>query len=1388
MGAVSDDVWSDWEGTGKKEYMKTLSGYLTNSETTVGNEHWTEINRMVYDLIWRGIRGQLKSEYVVGCVGEMIVLKTELANVVVDIIALADTETQVEDGKKDDRSRLTAIVRDVNKFLSDGLVKERLEFDLMGEAGIVKNPKKFFNTVIKLKTKLFYKQQKFNLFREESEGYAKLITELNQDLSTVSKPYMLEVIKSLIGYFNLDPNRVLDIILESFESQPKEFLFFIGLLTEFLPDRVTLKELLHFKFSYFVDNTEDETTPNSFYQLTALLIQHGILPMEDVYPWLSPADEDIEAAAAKEELEAKEYLRKINIVSTKSQDDKDDDKDGRRKEKDPNHNNQKIGLLAALFKVGAWSLGEEMLRRLPLNYCIAQPKVSLALSDLIHKTMDPVYHLYSGLCKRVRSKHYTHLPGAICPPVAETLDDLRNHVIPMLRTLGPYAHRDPVLIIKLLRILKSALGLRGNTTYETEGPKKQDLSSKPFYYDAMTLLDEVFLPSLALLHANCCLAEEIWSLIRNFPYEHRYRLYDQWKGDSLTEHPILIRGKAKTFEAIKRIMKQMSKENVKHTGRQLGKLSHSSPGLIFAYVLSQIQVADNLIGPVVDSMKYMTNLSFDVLGFCIIESLNHPDKNRTKTDGTSISMWLGNLAVFCGSVFKKYPIELTGLLQYVANQLKAKHSLDLLIVKEVVNKMGGIEAYEEMTPEQLEAISGGELLRQEAGNFMQVKNTRKSSQRLKDCLIEMDMAVPLVLLMAQQGSCVVYQETEKDHLKLVGKLFDQCHDTLVQFASFLATNLSQDDYAKSMPPLPQLLSKFYVNPDIAFCLARPMFNHQITTQFEELRKADKQWKGKTTQEKQSKHAEAARLIMEPLTAAVMPVYPSKIWDDISPQLLSTFWSLTMYDLYVPERIYQKKIKDLKEAPDKLKDNKDLNSARRKKEAERLNTLMEKLQEEEKRHKEHVERVMVRLRQEKDNWFFARSAKTAKNETITQFLQFCLFPRSIFTASDASYAAKFVEIIHSLKTPNFSTLICFDRTFCDITYTVTSCTENEASRYGRFLSSMLETASKWHKNKDIFEAECSGHPGFITKWKASNDETTGSDKTHSDTVDFENYRHVCHKWHYKIAKALVVCLESKDYVQIRNALIILNEIIDQYPLISNLASVLEKRIEKVCEEEKEKRKDLYIKACSYRGKLQRCKGRMIKEQDFHIVKRSKNEKEEKEEEKAKEETKEKKKEDRKSESRERGSKSKERERGSKSKERERSTKSRDRGSESRERTEMGPPASRDSSRKSADPGDSDRDFKRKRDSNKEKEKEKSPVLDRLQKKEQAKAKKDKEEKEKSKKSKDSKDDKDKDKEKEKKERKRDRDTSSEVEKKKRKEDALTVKQNGDTATTKRKARR
>lgn len=58
-------------------------------------------------------------------------------------------------------------------------------------------------------------------------------------------------------------------------------------------------------------------------------------------------------------------------------------------------------------------------------------------------------------------------------------------------------------------------------------------------------------------------------------------------------------------------------------------------------------------------------------------------------------------------------------------------------------------------------------------------------------------------------------------------------------------------------------------------------------------------------------------------------------------------------------------------------------------------------------------------------------------------------------------------------------------FCEIAYSVTACTENEATRYGRFLCVMLETVMKWHSSPATFEKECAKYPGFVTKFRISN---------------------------------------------------------------------------------------------------------------------------------------------------------------------------------------------------------------------------------------------------------------------------------------------------------------
>lgn len=69
-------------------------------------------------------------------------------------------------------------------------------------------------------TRLYYKQTKFNLIREECEGFAKLIVKLNTPLLTKDQiKATVSDVCELIGYFLLDPNRVADVISSVAENE-----------------------------------------------------------------------------------------------------------------------------------------------------------------------------------------------------------------------------------------------------------------------------------------------------------------------------------------------------------------------------------------------------------------------------------------------------------------------------------------------------------------------------------------------------------------------------------------------------------------------------------------------------------------------------------------------------------------------------------------------------------------------------------------------------------------------------------------------------------------------------------------------------------------------------------------------------------------------------------------------------------------------------------------------------------------------------------------------------------------------------------------------------------------------------------------------------------------
>ena len=86
----------------------------------------------------------------------------------------------------------------------------------------------------------------------------------------------------VVGCFDLDPNRVLDIILESFECRPEYCDFFIPLLSGYISDKATMCHILGHKF-HFYHQTQDSLTPESLYHVAALLIRHGLIELDMLY-------------------------------------------------------------------------------------------------------------------------------------------------------------------------------------------------------------------------------------------------------------------------------------------------------------------------------------------------------------------------------------------------------------------------------------------------------------------------------------------------------------------------------------------------------------------------------------------------------------------------------------------------------------------------------------------------------------------------------------------------------------------------------------------------------------------------------------------------------------------------------------------------------------------------------------------------------------------------------------------------------------------------------------------------------------------------------------------------------------------------------------------------
>ncbi|KAJ5451360.1 hypothetical protein N7491_000542 [Penicillium cf. griseofulvum] len=118
--------------------------------------------------------------------------------------------------------------------IDPSLMRLQLETPLLQALGLVRET--FARMGIRKQTNLLYRQSNYNLLREESEGYSKLLTELfttsnNEPPSSEVVEDTFERVKAMIGAFDMDVGRVLDVTLDVFAAVlVKQYRFFVKLL------------------------------------------------------------------------------------------------------------------------------------------------------------------------------------------------------------------------------------------------------------------------------------------------------------------------------------------------------------------------------------------------------------------------------------------------------------------------------------------------------------------------------------------------------------------------------------------------------------------------------------------------------------------------------------------------------------------------------------------------------------------------------------------------------------------------------------------------------------------------------------------------------------------------------------------------------------------------------------------------------------------------------------------------------------------------------------------------------------------------------------------------------------------------------------------------------
>ncbi|KAF5657061.1 RLR1-like regulatory protein [Fusarium heterosporum] len=996
---LTDEKVSAWAESGRDEIIR--HGKQSRDDVDI-----TELSSLFQEFVHAVVEARLSPTDAGTCVKE--ILGDETTEIIKDSYAFAP-HTLFLDSFSIVMDNEPAIFRPtLREFIlaagvSSNLMRQVLEAETLQQLGLIRD--NFVKLGIKQATNLLYRQANYNLLREETEGYSKLITELFTTSSVAPPPpemaeQTFERIKALIGTFDLDVGRVLDVTLDVAAAVLiKQFKFFVKFLrvsswwprshlkfsaavyvgglplwatpdyaqwttteedeklleekkrvrdvafwsrarevhieaffelggrqvadsdsqqltitngvkgddaaadierqwvqeTRTLPPpgNRTAAQLLGFKLRFYNSDARDESDvlPANLLYLAALLVKIGFISLTDLYPHLSPADEDMEKVREKEMQRIEEAERAsrggpmnaLLMAGVLPQGDDDNPVPSNlprrelpkkaeaeakeaaaettdNKPKLPEPLEQKVALLTQLLTIGAIPESLFILGRFPWIPEVF-PEVLERIHRILHYCVDKVFHDSRPIVvgetgcptKPVPDFDQSGLPkGSVRLTRLTTRKSLRWPFPDKVDTnesqnyryyWDEWADNIPVCqtVDDIFTLCGTLLNISGVNIGKDEAllTKLARIGAKSLAEDKSEhnltrwhdLLRRLLMPALSHTKANASAVNAIWELLRNYPITTRYSMYAEWFEGQISRLPAMKAAFAKATSETRGTMKRVSLTNLSEMAKQLAKTSYSSPGIVFRVAFEQLESYPNLIDAFVECAKYFTELSYDVLVWSLMSSLG---KSRSRTQAEhalTTSKWLQALSRFSGRVFRRYTVlNATPVLQYVNEQLMKGNSTDLIILKELITSMGGIVDSVDFTDHQILSMAGGEYLRRHTlirGQDKRFENI-KSSKRLIQALTDSKLAAQVLINLAQYRQAALFQVPEDEaHIKYLSSMIDDSHRILIQYLDLLWSNMDPASFDNLVPSIPELIHSYGLDASLAFLIGRASLAHRM---------------------------------------------------------------------------------------------------------------------------------------------------------------------------------------------------------------------------------------------------------------------------------------------------------------------------------------------------------------------------------------------------------------------------------------------------------------------------------------------------------------------------------------------------------------------------------